>query len=164
MSKVDVNSEYLSLIQKEKEFLDKNIEFPLPGSYSVLKLKDEDDNEYIFDINRKRAKLDRCTYQERYNVRITLLRLDIDSKPHKNPDGTKIGEQHIHVYIDDYADAYAFTLDDPILNQINPKFNLENFNIKNRDRDKLYKYFEAFAEFCNIKNIPNTIINIMDYN
>lgn len=162
MTKANINSEYLSIIQKEKEFLDKNIEFPLNDSFSVLKLKDEDNNEYIFDINRKGVRLTRCTYQERHNVSIVLLRLDLDSKPHRNPDGEKIEEHHIHVYTDDYGDSYAFTLDNPILNKINPNFDLNKFSICEKSRDKLYMYFEAFSEFCNIKNIPNVITNIID--
>lgn len=153
---IDIDSEYLDYLRCKKLYDQKRFDFPLQNSSQKLTAKDKDENTYIIDINRKRAILTRCTYQERYSKTIPLLRLDIDTKPHRNPNSKNaISGYHIHVYTEQFETKYAFELDDPILNKINPNFNLDKFNINKDDSDKLYLYFEAFSEFCNIKNIPH---------
>lgn len=142
-------------ISCEKEYVIDTFKFPVANESVMLDAKDDNRNEYKVDINRKRAILTRCTYQERLFTSIILLRLDIDTKPHKNPhNGEVISGNHIHVYTDEFGDALAFELDNPILNKINPDFDISRFNIDIKNRNRLYGYFEAFSDFCNIKNIP----------
>lgn len=129
MTNIDINSEYPEIIQREKKFQDKSINFPAKGEYITLNIKDNKDTEYIYDITRNRATLYKCTYQERHHISIQLLRLDIDNRLHHNPDDTVVSGNHIYVYSDNYGDKYAFELDDPILNKINPYFDLNRFNI-----------------------------------
>lgn len=156
----DINSEFIDLIKKNKKYISKSFNFPLKDKAIQLEAKDDDNNEYIIDINRKRANITRCTYQERYEVHQQLLRLDIDNKPHINPDGTRISGNHIHIYSDDYGDGFAFELDDSILNKINPNFDVSRFKIDIKKEDRLYDYFLAFSDFCNIKNIPQVQFTI----
>lgn len=150
-----INSEYYKLIQNEKNYIDKEFDFPGKDESIVLDAEDADSNSYKIDINRKRAIITRCHYLERHPINNVLLRLDIDTKPHKNPNnGEKIGGYHIHIYTDDYGDSVALELDNPLLNIINPDFDLDRFTIDEKEENRLYKYFEAFSDFCNIKNIP----------
>lgn len=149
-------SEYFKFIKAEKSYIDKEFTFPAKDESIILEAKDDNNIEYIVDINRKRAILTRCTYQNRYATSIILLRLDIDTKPHRNPNDNKvISGNHIHVYTEKYGSAYALELDDPILKEINPEFDLNRFNLETKNENRLYEYFEAFSDFCNIKNIPN---------
>lgn len=155
---MEFQSEYKINIIENKTFIDTQIVFPRQNEFSQLEVQNVNKtNEYIFDINRKCARLTRCTYQNRYLKSIVLLRLDLDTKPHKNPDGNIIGGNHLHVFLDGYEDSYAFELDNPFLNKINPKFDLNKFKA-----DNIYDIFSAFAEFCNIKNIPTFEQNIVD--
>ncbi|MFM1581494.1 hypothetical protein ABGF48_04750 [Helcococcus bovis] len=153
---MNIESKYLQKIKINKSFTTNRIEFPMANEYVALEVIDEkNDNNYLFDINRKQAIEIRCTYQTRYNKTIQLLRLDLNSKPHKNPDGEIIKETHIHIYTEAYGTAYAVRLDNPILHEINPSFDLKKLKTEN-----IQELFVAFSEFCNIKNIPafNTII------
>lgn len=150
-----INSEYYKLIQNEKNYINEKFDFPGKDESITLDAEDASSNNYKIDINRKRVRLTRCAYLERHPVNNVLLRLDIDTKPHKNPhDGKKIGGYHIHIYTNDYGDSIALELDNPLLNIINPDFDLERFNIDEKEENRLYMYFEAFSDFCNIKNIP----------
>lgn len=143
--------EFLENIQEEKKYIDKNIDFPMPNDAVQLSVKSVfSENEYIVDINRKQATLGRITYQDRYQKNIILLRLDIGTKPHRNPDGKILSGNHIHVYKNDYQDTVAYELDDPALKEINPAFDLQSFAT-----DDIHHLFQAFSEFCNIINVPS---------
>lgn len=147
---------YYQKMTIKKSFIEKQMEFPGFNSYIKLKVIDDDnDDNYIFDINKKQAISIRCTYQNRYNTNVILFRLDINTKKHRNPDERIISGKHIHVYTEEYQDSYAFELNDPILNLINPKFNLKRF-----ETDNLFELFEAFAEFCRISKTPIYNISI----
>lgn len=149
----DINSEFIENITEEKLYIHdttKPIQFPMQGDILSLDVEAVDSNNiYLIDINKKYATLERVTFQDRFRKSIVLLRLDIGNKPHTNPDGNTIGGNHIHVYCDGFNDSFAFALDDPILNEINPNFNLDDFKTKNHQ-----ELFEAFSDFCNISNFP----------
>ena len=148
-------SDYFDLITTEKHFIDRDFNFPSKNQSITLDAEDEENNNYKVDINRKRAIITRCTYLERHPINNVLLRLDIDTKPHRNPHTSEvIGGNHIHIYTNDYGDSIAVELDDPILKIINPNFDINRFNIDIKNENRLYAYFEAFSDFCNIKNIP----------
>lgn len=150
-----LSSEYINEIKSVKYYLNTEFTFPLVNEEVKLGALDGNKNKYIIDINRKRAILSRCTYQTRIETTIQLLRLDIDNKPHVNHDYNEtISGNHIHIYTDEYGDGIALELNDPLLNIINPDFDLNRFNIDKNKEDILYDYFEAFSDFCNLKNIP----------
>ncbi len=61
--------------------------FPLPGEALSIPLHSQNDGEeFIIDINRGKLRLTKCTYQERHNLIIILVRLDVDGPPHTNPE------------------------------------------------------------------------------
>ena len=66
--------------------------------------------EFLFDVTRGRVKLSKFTFQSRARKTIVLARLDINGSPHRNPDGEELGGTHIHVYKENFGDAYALPL------------------------------------------------------
>lgn len=112
--------------------------------------KNNPNEKYIIDINRKRAILSRCTFQQRVHNTFPLVRLDIDNKPHKNPDGEKIEGNHIHIYKEGYNLTWAYPLDHEIIKSINPHFDISLFE----DLTSHDTTFLNFCLFCNITKIP----------
>ena len=148
----------MEFIQEEKQFKDPAYKFPIQGT--ILSLEAEGvarHTEYLMDINRKLCTLTRITYQNRVQKTVTLLRLDIDTKLHKNPDGKIIGGTHLHIYKEGYDTAWAYELDDPILRDINPNFNPNDLNCNDMERR-----FEAFSRLCNFVNYPIASCELFD--
>lgn len=142
------DAEALYYITTEKEIIQKSIIFPKQNEFSMLDAitKGNPNEKYIIDINRKRAILSRCTFQQRVYTSIPLIRLDIDTKPHRNPDGQKIPGNHIHIYKEGYNLAWAYPLDHKIINEINPNFDINLFQ-------KLFSHAQNFTNFCHFLNI-----------
>ena len=87
--------------------------FPNPGDALHINLVAQDiaREQFILDVNRRgRIRSLRCTYQDRYQVSIILIRLDINGPPHDNPDGTLVSGNHIHIYREGYDDRFAYEL------------------------------------------------------
>lgn len=133
------------LIKLEKRITDQFIIFPSANSKLALNVQSVDGSEaFLLDINRSgMIKISRCTFQERYEVNIGLVRLDLDNnKPHRNPDDTVINGPHIHIYKEGYGTKWAY----PITSLTECPFTL--------GADFITIFIE-FCEYCNIKNIPN---------
>lgn len=96
MSDFSLNpNEYLT---EKKKFINRQAIFP--NANESIKLEGtglKTSAEYIMDINRKRCMLSRITFQNRCFTSIVLLRLDIDTKPHCNPDNEVIKGTHLHI-------------------------------------------------------------------
>lgn len=159
MSKTPLmDSEALEFFQEEKRFKEPIFKFPRQGTSLSLEAEGVSKHtEYLMDINRKLCTLTRITYQNRVQKTVTLLRLDIDTKPHKNPDGKIISGTHLHIYKEGYLDAWAYELDDPILNSINPNFNPSDLVCSDMERR-----FEAFSRLCNFVNYPIVSCELFD--
>lgn len=143
-------NEFLKNIQEEKKYTVKSFKFPAQNECIMLSGKGlKTKNDYIIDINRKQATLERITFQDRFQTTIVLLRLDIGTKIHTNPDNKKVSGNHIHIYCDDYKDTFAYELNDPILSEINPSFDLSKFKTSNH-----YELFYHFSKFCNFIDRP----------
>ena len=143
-------NEFLKNIQEEKKYTVKSFKFPAQNECIMLSGKGlKTKNDYIIDINRKQATLERITFQDRFQTTIVLLRLDIGTKIHTNPDNKKVSGNHIHIYCDDYKDTFAYELDDLILSEINPNFDLSRFKTNNH-----YDLFYNFSKFCNFIDKP----------
>ncbi len=113
--------------------------FPNPGNHLSIPLSSQDDKEkFLIDVNRGRIKLTQCTYQERYRVDIVLIRLDIDGRPHTNPDGKELPCPHLHLYREGFDVKWAIPA--PV-----DKFG----NIKD-----LFKTTIDFLKYCNVINPP----------
>ena len=132
------------LIKLNKRIVDSCISFPFSNDKLTINVQSIDGSEtFLLDINRAGSiRISRCTFQERYNVTIPLVRLDLDeSKPHQNPDGQVIKGPHIHIYKKGYGDRWAYLISD-----INP--------CPFSNTSDLLTSFIEFCSYCNISNIP----------
>lgn len=136
-------------INELKEFEKEHIYLPKifeKKSYEATGLMTRE--KYYIDINRKSYTLNRkkLSAQNRVISDTILLRLDIDSKPHENPDGTLVGTKHIHVYQEYFGMSFAYELDDPKLHQMFSSFDFNRLNSSD-----LVDLFISFCDLCNIK-------------
>ncbi len=143
------DNEALNFIKIEKEILNEGvIDFPRQNQFLVLDAVTKNDPKIKFtvDINRKRAILSRCTFQQRVYTSIPLIRLDIDNKPHRNPDGEVLEGNHIHIYKEGYNLGWAYPLNHAIIHQLNANFDLSLF-------EDLTSHIDTFISFCSLCNI-----------
>lgn len=129
----------LNMIKKLKS--NKKIDFPQSGEEIKLDvISTTTKDKFIIDINRKGyIKINRCTYQTRYQKSIVLLRLDVNGPPHTNPDGEVIPCPHLHIYREGYETRWAFPLQEKISVQ---------------EPNDLIEILIRFLEYNKIKNIP----------
>lgn len=146
MSKLPLDIKFL--LDEEKQFSEDYAKFPNMNEFiKIAGIGLSSNQNYIMDINRKRCTLTKITYQNRIFTNINLLRLDVDNKPHTNPDGKKISGTHLHVYRENYGDAWAYNLTDPYLLSIKPDFDFTTLV-----KGDFICNFHAFAILCNFKN------------
>ena len=131
---------------------DDSYDFPLPGDFLKIPIISQDEQEnFLIDISIGRILLTQCTYQERYQTIIILIRLDVDGPPHTNPEvvnvplpyltpynGQTIDCPHLHVYVEGFMDKWAI----PAPNDEFP------------DTTNLYKTLQDFFQYCNIIETP----------
>ncbi len=138
----------------QKIFVKSSIILPNNGENSIYDLKSkETQDKFYLDVDRRgRIELSRFKLQTRYAVtKLPLVRIDIDSPPHLNPDGTKTSRNHIHIYREVDNDTgnlpWAYSLEE--FEQI--KFNRNNIVFMD--------IFSSFCEYCNIsmENIQGVI-------
>lgn len=151
------HQEFLDSMSELKSFKDSSYKFPENGNYLSLEAIGENTHEeYLIDINKKNCTLSRITYQNRVRKTIVLLRFDVDTKPHKNPDGEVIEGTHMHIYQEGYLDSWAYSLSDHRLQGILTECNLPSnlLDLATADQERC---FEAFTRLCNIKRYPITV-------
>lgn len=115
-------SEADALIDLQKKRAEKKVyNFPLPGEILIIPITSMDEREsFLIDINRGSIRLTKCTYQERYQRIIILVRLDVDGPSHPNPEvmnvplpylepynGQTISCPHLHLYVEGFMDKWA---------------------------------------------------------
>lgn len=129
-----------ALITMDKRFANAGIiDFPSVGDKAVFDLVSLDEREkFLADVNRASIRLTKCTYQERYQVVEILVRLDVDGRPHENPDGEVLPCPHLHVYREGFADKWAKPLP------------ADRF----RDTSDLVQTFTDFLTFCHVQKAP----------
>ena len=66
-----------------------------------------------------------------------LARLDINGSPHRNPDGTRLGGSHLHVYKEDFDDTYALALPERFARC-----------------KSAHEYLDEFMDWCNVTVKP----------
>ncbi len=65
--------------------------FPRPGEKLTIPVISQDGQEdFLIDVSRGWIRLTKCTYQERHQQTIILLRLDLGYAPHHNPDAVNV--------------------------------------------------------------------------
>ena len=110
-----------------------------PGDSRSIDLDGEDPSErFALDLWRGTIRLTKVRYQNRARGCIALVRLELDSAPHTNPDGTKIGGTHVHIFREGYEDKWAMSLDP------------SRFS----DPGDFVQTFRDFCDYCNIDKVP----------
>ncbi|MBI2060375.1 MAG: hypothetical protein HYT87_11455 [Nitrospirae bacterium] len=100
------------LIAMKKTFADPKPLRLTPGRKRVYELLGDDKKEqFLLDIWRASLKLSKVSFNTRGRKVVVLVRVDLDGAPHTNPDETKIGGSHIHLYREGYDDKWAYPLD-----------------------------------------------------
>ena len=115
-------SEADALIAMPKRKADEEIyDFPHGGEYLRILIVSEDGREsFLLDVSRARIRLNKCTFQERYQDVFVLVRLDVDGPPHHNPtvvsvpialhepySGQEIQRPHLHMYVEGFDTRWA---------------------------------------------------------
>lgn len=128
------------LIAMEKHFIgDEKYNWPSLGTKLAIPLQSVDRREeFVLDIATSALKLSKLTIQNRARVTTVLVRLDVDGRPHRNPDDSEIGCPHIHLYREGFADKWAYSLPKDIFTDLS---------------DKQVIYSE-FARYCKIVLLP----------
>lgn len=127
------------LLSLEKNYVEsQKFKFPsLGGKITVSLISDDKSEDFILDISRSRVDILKNTFQNRVRKTIILLRLDINSAPHRNPDGEVLDGTHLHIYTEGYGDKYAYSL---------PEF----FDDCKEPKD----FLEKFMDYCHIIKKP----------
>lgn len=133
------NEMFEYLMSLKKTFDGEKIKLPLRGEkarFNVTSLNKKE--KFILDTDRSGYIEIKTKLQNRYSNNQILVRLEINSRPHTNPDGTTTSRNHIHIYKEGYSISWAYDLD-----KINNELcsSLENFN----------EVFIYFCKYCNIE-------------
>ncbi len=139
MSNINItNEEFKELLKMAKRFADSTVTMPSNRGKATFKLVGKNHREkFYLDINRSGIiELSKFTLQNRYII-TPLVRLDIDSGPHMNPDGKRVSRNHIHIYREGYGDSWAYELKD--IKELDAQ-NCSAFN----------DYLLKFCKYCNI--------------
>lgn len=97
------------------------IQLPLPGNHIEIPAENVKENEkFVIDVNRRGTiNIKKVTYQTRHNRTSILIRLDVEGRPHQNPDGEIIPCPHIHLYREGFHDKWAIPLPQHIITNTN---------------------------------------------
>lgn len=131
------NKLYHELMAAPKKFTDSKIQLPTIGESKHYEIVCINRHEKLFiDTNRSgKIELRKATLQNRY--RVPLVRIDLDSPPHTNPDGTKTTRNHLHIFQEGYGDSWAYDLE---------TFAEYTFNAS-------MEFTDIFLDLCNFCNI-----------
>lgn len=140
MSKIDKNL-YLGIINSTK-VMPQNTILPSANERKTFELStDFKDLKIFVDIDRAgRLELRKCKIQDRYRS-LPLIRVDIDSPPHRFKDGSTTSRNHIHIFNPDKDENDTFNLED---------FDATLFKNINNFSSILFD----FCSYCNIQ-MPN---------
>ncbi len=130
------------LMELDKFFEDEDIRPIIQGEKESFRLTSSNGRCFFFlDMNRTGNIEFKTTLQTRYAITNDwLVRLDLNSPPHTNPDGTVTERDHIHIIreIDGNLLNYGYNIDE-----------FHSLLIKNTKN--ISKVFEEFCRFCNIE-------------
>lgn len=138
MTEIITKSQFDELLAMAKYF-EREFTPPTVGKHDSFELHDATNREKFFlDIDRGgKIELGRkVKLQNRYYSNV-LVRLEINSSKHMNPDGKLLSGSHIHIYTEGYGDSWAFELKD---------FDKATFDENVPFEENLTR----FCEFCNI--------------
>lgn len=158
------NSEIKEFLDEPKEFLDERLAMPINNEIASFHARGiNTQSDYLIDINRKRCIITRITFQNRVETSAILLRLDIDTKPHRSPDGETISGTHLHIYQENYETAWAYELEDPRIQEFLPDFNpkpiLQAIQQDVNGTNKV-PMFDEFSNMCKFREHPAIYSNM----
>lgn len=157
-------NEIQDFLDEPKEFLDERLAMPINNETASFRARGiNTQSDYLIDINRKRCIITRITFQNRVETSVVLLRLDIDTKPHRNPDGEIIGRTHLHIYQENYETAWAYELEDARIQEFLPDFNPEPIlQAIQQDINGTNKVpmFDEFSNVCRFIEHPTIYSNM----
>ncbi len=130
-----------ALIAMEKQRVNEDqSDFPMGGQSLILPLQSLDRREqFVLDLSRGRINLSRIKMQNRGRQVVVLVRLDLGSAPHRNPDGEEIAVPHLHIYREGFGDKWAFAVP------------TDQFTATS----DVWRTLEEFLRFCNITQPPH---------
>lgn len=134
------NYEFQELMNLKKIFIKQYVMLPSIGEKVKFDLISEDSKEkFYLDINRRgKIELSKYTLQKRWEVnKLPLVRIDINSPPHMNPDGVIKSRNHIHIYRES----------DNETGNLHWAYNLEELGI---EYSSFMQVFYGFCAYCNI--------------
>lgn len=124
--------EYLNVRKKFRNMSKINLNQPFEKTEVLF--SDLHGDIFKLDLKQGVIELKMFTFNNRAQDCFVLCRLDIDDKVHKNPDGHKINEPHIHFYKEGFGDKFAYPA--------------SQFNFT--DCSDVLKCLKRFFEICNI--------------
>jgi hypothetical protein len=127
------------LAMPKKPLSDGLYEFPTPGGRLLVPLVSHDGREdFALDVSRGKIDLAKAKYQHRARRVVPLARLDVNGRPHTNPDGEPAPRTHLHLYREGFGLAWAFRV--PAGRFTHP--------------DDLGAALDDFLRFCNVDPWP----------
>ena len=147
------NEEYNRLMLLPKEFVSIP-KLPRMVDKKSYTIKSVDDNEtFLLTVERNiicelsKSKLNNSYYK------VPIFRVEYNAPPHRNPDGTLIGRNHVHIYRNGYGMSWAYPLE---------TFSDFLFKCPNNFNE----LFHDFCNYCNIKNlqlVQEVISDVTEY-
>ena len=123
----------------KKAVTDDVYEVPAAGGKLTVPLVSHDGREeFLLDLYRGRIDFAKAKYQNRARRVVPLARLDINGRPHTNPDGEPVPRTHLHLYREGYDLTWAYPASP------------EDFTAP----DDLATALDDFLRFCNVDPGP----------
>lgn len=135
-----IEADHLITMTKRVE-TDAPKEFPVQNQRVTYSLISENGTErFLLDINRVGTFRVKISYQNRYKSSIILVRLDVNGRPHINPDGERISGNHVHLYREGYGTRFAY----PAAQIVDPPAN----------QDDPHEWLYSFADYIHVVDMP----------
>ena len=148
------DKEFQHLMAMQKHIIDDKIDLPVAGQTGkpISVISDTTHDIFVIDSDRKSTiSLTKMKLQERHiNTQERLVRLEIDSRPHTNPDGKVLSRNHIHIFKEGYGLSFAYDL---------KIFHQKLF----KDLSNFERVFFDFCIFCNITIEGNIVQGVINY-
>ena len=116
----------------------------LGGEVSIPLISHDGRENFHLDVRRGRINLAKGTNQNRWSRVVILARLDYAGPPHRNPDGTHVGGNHLHLYREGFGDKWAIDAPKNIFSD------LTNHILT----------LEEFMNYCNVSQHPDIQLGI----
>jgi hypothetical protein len=101
-----------TLIYDPKTLNVNRLTHPSNGDKLKLHLKNSlNQDNFELNISTHSIRIEKTNYHLQENRILPLLRLEVFATPHKNPNGEKISENHLHIYKEGFEDRWAYPVD-----------------------------------------------------